>query len=323
MQREPSSVPCMQPSSSLRYGRRPQHMMLHKLAYGASIVHERCAECRIIFVRQRKEGEIMSNVQDRWTAGSTYENFMGQWSRRLAPKFVTWLQVPSNTHWLDVGCGTGALASTICSSASPASVLGCDPAEPFIEYARSHSQDNCASFVVAGVGGLPSRAYGYGSVTSLLALNFFPDPEVAVHEMRSLTRAGGVVSACVWDYAGRMELLRFFWDAAAAMDPTARELDEGKRFPVCRRDTLLKLFQASGLNDIHCEPIEILTEFASFDDYWRPFLGGTGPAPSFVTSLDRNRCNALARRLEQVLPRGANGTIALAARAWAIRGTAD
>jgi SAM-dependent methyltransferase len=264
----------------------------------------------------------MSDVRDRWAAGSTYEDFMGRWSRQLAPRFVSWLRIPGSVHWLDVGCGTGALTNAICSHADPASVLGCDPAEPFIEYARGLSQDVRASFTAAGVGGLPRRAGGYGSVTSLLALNFFPNPEAAVQEMRSLTATHGAVSACVWDYGGRMEFLRYFWDAVAAVDSTARGLDEGKRFPLCRPDALADVFHAGGLRDVRCEPIEIPTEFASFDDYWRPLLGGTGPAPSYVASLDADRCAALARKLAQALPRGPGGTIALTARAWAVRGTA-
>ena len=265
----------------------------------------------------------MSEVRDRWSAGSTYEDFMGRWSRRLAPQFVSWLRIPGGVHWLDVGCGTGALANAICSCADPASVLGCDPADPFIAYARSHSQDARASFVVAGAGRLPCRADGYGSVTSLLALNFMPDPGAAVDEMRSLAAEHGAVSACVWDYGGRMELLRSFWDAVAAVDVSARELDEGVRFPLCRPDALGDLFRANGLSDVRCEPIEIATEFAGFDDYWRPLLGGTGPAPSYVASLDADRRTALARTLDQALPRGPGGTIALTARAWAVRGTAN
>jgi hypothetical protein len=159
-------------------------------------------------------------------------------------------------------------------------------------------------------------------VTTLLALNFFPDPEAAVHEMRSLTATQGAVSACVWDYGGRMEFLRCFWDAVAEVDSTARELDEGERFPICRPDALADLFRAGGLGDVRCEPIEILTEFTSFDDYWRPLLGGTGPAPSYVASLDADRRTTLTRKLDQVLPRGPGGTISLTARAWAVRGTA-
>jgi SAM-dependent methyltransferase len=263
----------------------------------------------------------MADVRDRWDAGSTYEDFMGRWSRQLAPPFVSWLRIPGGVHWLDVGCGTGALTNAICGHASPASVLGCDPAARFIEYAQRQSRDARATFVVAGAGSLPRRADGYGSVTSLLALNFLPDPEAAVEEMRSLTAPGGTVSACVWDYGGRMEFLRRFWDAVVALDPTARALDEAERFPLCRPDALADLFGTSGLRDVRCESIDIPTEFASFEDYWRPLLGGTGPAPSYVASLDADRRGALARQLASALPRGASGTIPLTARAWAVRAT--
>jgi hypothetical protein len=154
----------------------------------------------------------------------------------------------------------------------------------------------------------------------LLALNFFPDSEAAVHEMRSIAAPQGTVSACVWDYSDGMQFLRHFWDAAAAVDSVARKLDEGNRFPLCRRDALTALFQSGGLGDVRCEPIEIPTAFASFDDFWLPLLGGTGPAPSYVASLDADRRAILARKLEETLRRGLDGTIALTARAWAVRG---
>ena len=263
----------------------------------------------------------MTDVRDQWAAGSTYEDFMGRWSRRLAPQFVSWLQVPRGAHWLDVGCGTGALADAICTHADPASVVGCDPAEPFVEFARKSTHDARVSFVAAGVGSLPRRREGYGSVASLFALNFFPDPEAAVHEMRSVAAPRGTVSACVWDYSDGMQFLRHFWDAAAAVDPAARQLDESNRFPLCRRDTLEALFRRGDLDDVRCEPIEIPTVFASFDDYWRPFLGGTGPAPSYVASRGADRRAILARRLEEMLRRGPDGAIALTARAWAVRGS--
>jgi SAM-dependent methyltransferase len=264
----------------------------------------------------------MADARDSWAAGSAYEDFMGRWSRRLAPRFVSWLEIPAGAHWLDVGCGTGALAGAICAHARPASVLACDPSAPFVEFARSRTPDARVSFVVAGVGGLPGRPGGYGSATSLLALNFFPDPEAAVREMRALAAPRGAVSACVWDYGDGMEFLRRFWDAAAAVDPAARELDEGRRFPLCRPEALTALLRAAGLGDVRCEPIDIATEFASFADYWRPLLGGTGPVPSYVASLDAPRREALARSLEAALSRGRGATIALTARAWAVRGVA-
>ena len=248
---------------------------------------------------------------------------MGRWSRLLAPQFVSWLRIPRGAHWLDVGCGTGSLVDAICTHAAPASVVGCDPADPLVAYAREHTRDARASFVGAGVGSLPRRTGGFDSVTSSLALNFFPDSQGAVQEMRFVAGAQGTVSACVWDYRDGMQFLRCFWDAAAAVDPGARELDEGNRFPLCRPEPLLALFRASGLVDVRCESIEVVTAFAGFDDYWRPFLGGTGPAPSYVASLDADRRTALARTLERSLPRGEDATIALTARAWAVRGTVD
>jgi SAM-dependent methyltransferase len=262
----------------------------------------------------------MTNVRDSWAVGATYENFMGRWSRGLATQFVSWLHIPSGVHWLDVGCGTGSFAKAICTDAEPASVVACDPAKAFIEFARVHAQDARLTYLAAGVGSLPRRNDGYGSVTSLLALNFFPDAEVAIQEMRSLTAPQGIVSACVWDYSGRMEFLRHFWDAAAKVDPAAQAFDESKRFPLCHPDALTKLFRSTSLTDVQCDAIEIPTIFANFRDYWEPFLGGTGPAPSYVASLDAERRKKLSRKLEEMLPRGPDGTIALIARAWAVRG---
>jgi SAM-dependent methyltransferase len=264
----------------------------------------------------------MPQPGDAWAAGATYESFMGRWSRLLAPRFVAWLQVRPAACWLDVGCGTGALSDAICAGAQPESVVACDPSEPFIEYARRREADRRISFVVAGAGRLPTRPGGFDSITSALALNFFPDPEAAVGEMRRIAATGGLVSACVWDYAGRMEFLRHFWDAAVALDPAARDLDEGRRFPICRADALLALFRGAGLGHVACESIEIPTRFASFDEFWTPFLGGTGPAPAYVASLDRHRREALAERLDRSLPREPDGAIPLLARAWGVRGVA-
>ena len=173
-----------------------------------------------------KRRSVVPGLSDKWVAGATYEDFMGRWSRLLASRFVSWLPIRPAAHWLDVGCGTGALSDAICAGARPASVVACDPSESFVEYARQHQVDRRLSFVVAAVGHLPTCPGGFDSVTSALALNFFPKPEAAIEEMRCIAAAHGLVSACVWDYSGRMELLRRFWDSVAAVDPTASDLVE-------------------------------------------------------------------------------------------------
>ena len=264
----------------------------------------------------------MPGLSDKWAAGVTYEDFMGRWSRLLAPRFVSWLPVRPTAHWLDVGCGTGALSDAICAGSNPASVVACDPSEPFIEYARRRQVNPLVSFVVAGVGQLPTRPGGYVSVTSLLALNFFPKPEAAIDEMRRLTAMNGLVSACVWDYAGRMEFLRHFWDSTAAADPSAAELDEGRRFPICRPRALESLFREGGLADVVSDSIVISTRFPTFAELWKSFLGGTGPAPSYVAGLDSPQREALASRLERSLSPEPDGAISLVARAWVVRGVA-
>lgn len=265
----------------------------------------------------------MPEVSDKWAAGATYEDFMGRWSRLLAPQFVSWLPVPPNAHWLDVGCGTGALGAAICAAAEPASVVACDPSESFVDYARRHQVDPRISFVVAGVGELPDRPGGFDSVTSAFALNFFPKPEAAVEEMSRIAARDGLVSACVWDYAGRMEFLRRFWDSAVAMDSNVADLDEGRRFPICRPEVLETLFRGRGLGHVVCESVEIPTRFSTFSEFWTPFLGGTGPAPSYVAGLDSRQRESLAENLDRSLPREADGAICLVAKAWVVRGVAS
>jgi len=264
----------------------------------------------------------MPRSSDKWAAGATYEDFMGRWSRLIAPQFVAWLRVRPAAHWLDVGCGTGALSDAICAGAHPGSVVACDPSESFVEYARQHQFDRRISFAVAGVGCLPVRPGGFDSVASAFALNFFPKPEAAIEEMSRIAAADGLVSACVWDYAGRMEFLRRFWDSAVAVDSNATDLDEGRRFPICRPDVLETLFRGGGLSHVLCRSVEIPTRFSSFAEFWTPFLGGTGPAPSYVASLDSRQREALAEQLDRSLPRQPDGTICLVARAWVVRGVA-
>lgn len=257
---------------------------------------------------------------DGWNAGETYEEFMGRWSRPVAEEFIRWLEAEPGGHWLDVGTGTGALATAILALAHPASVVASDPAEPFVESARQALTDPRVTVELAGVGSLPQRKGGYDAIVSGLALNFFPDPDLAIREQLSSIRAGGLVGAYVWDYAHGMEFLRHFWDAATAVEPSAAEMDEGRRFPICNPEALETLFKAAGADPVRVSPLSAPTTFSSFEDYWRPFLGGTGPAPSLVSSLTGEQRRALEAELRRRLPIQDDGRIDLQARAWAVVG---
>ncbi|HWI81556.1 class I SAM-dependent methyltransferase [Ramlibacter sp.] len=256
---------------------------------------------------------------DRWERGSPYERYVGRWSRQLAPRFLDWLDVPHGKRWLDVGCGTGALTAAILERCAPAAVFGVEPSEGFLTAAG----EQLAGAVTLHQGtatAIPLPDAAVDVVVSGLVLNFVPDQPAALREMARVSGPGGLIAAYVWDYAGRMELMRQFWDAAAALDPAAADLDEGVRFPVCRPAALEKLFVGSGLAAVEVTGLEIATPFKDFDDYWQPFLGGQGPAPAYAMSLDEPARGRLRDRLRSRLPVAADGSIALAARAWAARG---
>jgi hypothetical protein len=135
-----------------------------------------------------------------------------------------------------------------------------------------------------------------------------------------VTKPGGRVAAYVWDYAGGMQMMRHFWDAAIAVSPDDARLDQAERFPLCRPEPLQSLFEQVGLTTVAVRAIEIPTVFDSFDDYWTPFLGRTGAAPSYLASVTDDVRERIRRQLESRLAPGGGGPIALIARAWAVQG---
>ena len=264
--------------------------------------------------------DATKSPDDKWLAGDAYEMYMGRWSRRLARAFLEWLRPPDSVNWLEVGCGTGALTSAICASCRPASVVACDPSAPFVEHARNSLAGAPATFVVGGAEQLPHRDGGFEIAVSGLVFNFLPDPGLALAAIRQRLRPGGTVAAYVWDYAEGMEFLRIFWEEAASLHAGADAVDERRRFPLCRQSALGALFSDAGLAQVETASIEIPTDFAGFDDYWSPFLRGTGPAPGYVMSLDPSTRALLEQRLRARFPTRGDGLIHLRARAWAARG---
>jgi SAM-dependent methyltransferase len=262
---------------------------------------------------------IGSATDDRWERGDPYERYIGRWSRRIAPRFLAWLDAPRGLRWLDVGCGTGALTTAIVDHTGAASVAGVEPSEGFLATAmqrlgaRAHLQrgtaaqiplpDGCADVTVAG-----------------LVLNFTPDPAAALAEMMRVTVPGGTIAAYVWDYAEGMQLIRRFWDVARTLDGNAAALDEALRFPLCRPAALAALFDGAGLQRVQTGALETETRFVDFDDCWLPFLGGQGPAPAYAMGLDDAARTRLREAFRVRLPVQPDGAIALNARAWAVKG---
>jgi SAM-dependent methyltransferase len=250
-----------------------------------------------------------------------YELYMGRWSRLLAPRYAAFAGVKDGERILDVGTGTGAVASTLAASLPRSEIVGIDPSAAFIAHAAKNAKSSRLRFETGDAQALRHDDASFDQAIALLVMNFIPDHDKAIAEMRRVTRPGGVVSACVWDYGDGMEALRIFWDEVVTLEPAAAPKHE-RNMKLSRAGELGALWKKAGFADVREGAVVIEQAFSSFDDYWQPFLSGTGPGGAYVASLPEERRQQLAARIRGRLPAGQDGAFTLMARAWCVKGTA-
>jgi SAM-dependent methyltransferase len=263
---------------------------------------------------------MVNHAKETWESGEAYEQYVGRWSRLVATEFLAWLDLETGSTWGDVGCGTGILTECILASADPTSVLGMDRAQGFIRRAHSRLKDRRVQLSVGDALTLAWPSKFFDATLSGLVLNFVSSPEKMATEMVRVTRPGGIVAAYVWDYAGGMQMMRHFWDVAIELHPHDSRLDQAERFPICQPEPLENLFHGVGLTAVDVRAIDIVTVFRDFDDYWTPFLGKQGAAPTYLASLDTAAQDRIRDALKARLPTTVDGSIRLNARAWAVQG---
>ena len=250
-----------------------------------------------------------------------YERFMGRWSRNLAPLFVRFAGVRHGDTVLEVGSGTGELAAAVATMTPSSRIVGIDPSGSYVALAQARHGSALIGFEVGDAQQMRFPGALFDRTLSMLVVNFIPDVRRALTEMRRVTKPKGTVAAEVWDYGDGMEMLRAFWDEAVALAPTIAAKDE-RNMPLCRRGELAALWREQGLQDVVEEALTIETHFASFDDYWTPFLEKQGPAGAYTASLAPAEREALRVRLrKRLLGDGPDKAIKMSARAWAVRGT--
>jgi SAM-dependent methyltransferase len=246
---------------------------------------------------------------------------MGRWSQKLAPALAKYSEVNDGGAVLDVGSGTGALAFVVRDMTATTHVLGIDRSPEYVAFASSKNTGARVRFEVGDALALCQPSASFDRAISLLVLNFAPEPRRAVAEMIRVTKPGGIVSSAVWDYAEGMEMLRVFWDAATALDPSMARHDE-KDMPLCKQGELAAVFRDAKLDAVSETALVVDQEFGSFDDYWEPFCLGQGPAGAYVAGLSPERQHALRKGLHsRLLGNGPDRPLKMRARAWAAKGS--
>lgn len=262
----------------------------------------------------------MPGAETFLSSSEAYDRHVGRYGAKLAAVLVEFAGIEPGMRALDVGCGPGALTSVLAQRLGAANVCGADPSEPFVQACRAGLPG--VEVFVAGAEALPFPEDSFDAVLSQLVVNFMGDPVAGVREMARVTRPGGVIASCVWDYAGEMSLLRTFWDAAREIAPEAAAAsDEGVVMRFSGEGELAELWSATGLRDVRFGHLIVPASYADFEDLWSPFPQGVAPSGAFCKALSEQERAALHDAYRRRLGVG-DGPFELTARAWAVAGTA-
>jgi SAM-dependent methyltransferase len=245
-------------------------------------------------------------------AAESYDRYMGAWSSQLSSKLADLAGVRAGQRVLDVGCGPGALTAELVARIGPETVAAVDPSASFVGAARTRHPG--VDIREAPAEDLPFPDDAFDAALAQLVVHFMANPVAGLREMGRVTRRGGVVAACVWDFGGGRGPLGPFWEAVRETDPNA--VDESN-LAGARQGQLAELLGAAGLSRVAEETLIARRSYASFEDWWEPFTRGVGPGGAYVAALDEDRKNELRERCRSMLPAG---PIDLAAAAWAARG---
>lgn len=254
--------------------------------------------------------------------GDGYELQMGRWSARLAPLFIDFAQISGAHSILDLGCGTGSLSFCLARDPDIVNVCGLDYSPAYVEYAKRRSRDARVGFQVGNACALPFPDASFDHTLSMLVLQFIPQADLAVREMRRVTRPGGTVAAATWDTRGGFVSHRMIFDAAAMLgqDGNDRRASAYTR-PMSRPGDLARAWRDAGLQDVVQDMRTIRMDFVSFADFWAPTEGKDGPVAEYVNTLDMETKTKLRDTVKSAYLDGeADGTRSYAATAWVVKG---
>ncbi len=258
----------------------------------------------------------MAQEPIRFTDGAGYDRFMGVWSRLVGREFLDWIAPAPDLRWLDVGCGNGAFTQLIAEHCAPLTLVGIDPSDAQLAFARRHPLLQSAAFALADAMALPFPADAFDLAVMPLVISFVAEPAQGVAEMARVVAPGGTVAAYIWDMDGGGFPYQSVRDALGAI---GRSTPMPPSPEASRSDVLRDLWTTAGLRDIRLREITVERSFAGFQELWSTLLGGpsAGQALAAMDEGERSRFSDLLRTRLQ--PAG-DGPIPIKARANAILG---
>ena len=250
----------------------------------------------------------------QFTGADAYRSFMGRYAEPLAVLFADHAGAGDQPRALDVGSGPGALTAELAGRLGAGAVCAAEPSPTFAAAVRRRLP--AVAVIQAAAEHLPFAGGVFDLVTAQLVVHFMADPAGGLREMRRVTRPGGTVAACVWDYGGGRGPASTLWQAAVELDRLARDESD---LPGVREDHLRALFDEAGLGKIRAGRLTVAVDYPSFEQWWRPLTLGVGPAGTYVASLNADQRAVLRERCRALLP---VGPIEIQASAWTVAGRA-
>lgn len=247
-------------------------------------------------------------------AAEAYDRFMGRYSAPLATAFAESARLPESGRALDVGCGPGALTAVLSARYGPDQVAGVDPSESFV--AAAHERFPWADIRHGVAEALPFDDDGFDATLAELVVHFMTDAAAGAREMVRVTRPGGVVAACVWDFAGKRAPQSTFF---AALTSVAAGIDDESHRVGAQRGDLRPLLEDAGCRDVEETELTVTAEYATFDEWWQPYTLGVAPAGRQLAALGAADRELVRLRCRELLP---EGPFTVTATAWSARGVA-
>jgi SAM-dependent methyltransferase len=259
----------------------------------------------------------MPQSPEMFTDGALYERLMGRWSRLAGDQFLRWLEAPANQRWLDVGCGNGAFTEEIVAKAKPSGVVGIDPSDAQIAFARARPALHAAAFHVGDAQALPFQDNEFDVGVMALVISFVPDPARGAAELARVVKPGGTVATYMWDLPNFGVPLSPLYRALVKLGHPAPQPPNPH---ASASDAMRTLWQEAGLASVETTVLRITVSYPDFDDFWQSSSLPVGPLSNVIGNLSPAAINALQTELRAQRPANPDGSISYEAFANAVKG---